>query len=199
MKFGKKLLLFCFGISVIGLAVGACQTKYTFRGTVVDPPTAAPGFELIDAAGNPFKLDTLKGRVVLLYFGYTHCPDVCPLTLANLAHVRRELGSEASQVQVVFVTTDPDRDTGPVIQDYLAKFDGSFIGARGNWPEVAQVLQQYYASASKVVQAGTEPNYRVDHTAYVYAIDRRQAWRAIYSQDSKIDDMVSDVHYLLQE
>jgi protein SCO1/2 len=136
---------------------------------------------------------------VLVYFGYTHCPDVCPLTLANLAQVRQALGPEASQVQVVFVTTDPERDTAAVLEDYLGRFDPSFVGLRGNWAEITSVLQNYYAAAIKSQGASSTTNYSVDHTAYIYAIDRQQHWRALYPQDTSVGDIVSDIRQLLQE
>jgi protein SCO1/2 len=199
MKLGKNLLSLTLGLFIFAFADGACQTRYTFHGTLVDPPEAAPGFTLTDDLGQLFQLDSLKGKVVLLYFGYTHCPDVCPLTLANLAQVRHALGPEASQVQVVFVTTDPGRDTAQVLKEYLGKFDGTFIGARGEWPEISKVLQEYYALASKRDAASSAPGYTVDHTAYIYAIDRKQQWRAIYAQDSKVEDIAGDVRYLLHE
>jgi protein SCO1 len=193
----RYLFLLTFGLLIVSLALGACQSRYSFHGTAVDPPQAAPDFTLVDDLGRPFQFDSLKGKVVLLYFGYTHCPDVCPLTLGNLARVRRGLGSEASQLQVVFVTTDPERDTQQVLQDYLSKFDGSFLGARGNWTEVSKVLQEYYASASREHAASSTSNYTVDHTSYIYAVDQEQRWRVIYSQDSSVDDITADVRYLL--
>jgi protein SCO1 len=193
------VLSFSLGLLFFGLTLGACQTKYSFHGTPVDPPEPAPGFTLTDDLGQPFKLDSLKGKVVLLYFGYTHCVDTCPLTLGNLVRVRQQLGQEASQLQVVFVTTDPERDTAQVLQDYLSKFDPSFIGARGDWTEVSKVLQEYFASANRQDAASSSPNYTVNHTAYIYAIDRTQRWRVIYSQDSSVEDIAGDVRYLLHE
>lgn len=199
MVISKARISLYLGAFVLLLAAGACRSNYVFRGTAIDPPEAAPGFTLADDRGQSFSLGSLQGKVVLLYFGYTHCPDICPLTLGNLARARRALGPDGSQVQVVFVTTDPDRDSARVLQDYLGKFDTSFVGIRGEWGQVSSLLETYYASASKHDGASSPANYSMDHTSYIYAIDRNQKWRAIYSQDSKVEDITSDMRYLLDE
>jgi protein SCO1/2 len=199
MKLSKPFLWVYLGLVVIAFGLVACQTTYALHGTPIDPPKAAPDFTLPDDHGQPFQLGAERGKVVLVYFGYTHCPDVCPLTLANLAQVRQALGPEASQVQVVFVTTDPERDTAAVLEDYLGRFDPSFVGLRGNWAEITPVLQNYYAAAIKSQGASSTTNYSVDHTAYIYAIDRQQHWRALYPQDTSVGDIVSDIRQLLQE
>ena len=199
MKFALSFWWLCSACVIVALAVGACQSSYAFRGTAVDKPESAPDFVLTDDRGQTFRLNSLQGKVVLIYFGYTHCPDVCPLTLGNLAQVRRALGPQASQVQVVFITTDPERDTAEVLQNYLGNFDASFIGLRGEWGEVSPVLQKYHASAIRQQGASSTSYYEIDHTAYVYAIDRKQQWRVLYPQDSKVDDITSDLRHLLQE
>lgn len=194
-----KWTLFGLGLIICLLALGSCQSNYEFQGGgAVNPPQPASDFTLDDIHGHPFQLSAQRGKVVLLYFGYTNCMDACPMTLGNLAQVRRKLGAEADQVEVVFVTTDPDRDSAEVMQKYLAAFDPTFVGLRGDSSEISPVLQKYFGSATKRQDSTMSSNYSVDHTTFVYAIDRRQQWRVLFSPDSKIDDMVSDVRYLVR-
>jgi protein SCO1/2 len=165
---------------------------------VLDPLAQAHDFTLTDQHGQPFRLSDQRGKVVLLYFGYTSCPDVCPTTLAALAAVRRALGPDAQKVQVVFITVDPGRDTQEVIQRYLASFDPSFIGLRGTQAKLDPIIEAYGVTASADSHDTHAHDYKVTHSSYVYVIDPAGRWRMVLHEDDKVEDIVSDVRYLAQ-
>lgn len=199
MDFARRFTIFFVSLSMALVALAACQSDYKFQGGgAINPPQPAADFTLKDIHGAPFRLAAQQGKIVLLYFGYTHCADACPMTLANLARVRKALGADAAQVEVVFVTTDPERDTSEVMQKYLANFDPTFVGLRGDWADVSPILQKYFGSSAKQLDVGTSGSYSVDHTTFIYVIDRKLQWRVLFAPNSKIEDMVSDLRYLLQ-
>jgi protein SCO1/2 len=192
--FVRGLLLAC----VCAALLGACGGSYTFRGTTLDPPSAAPDFTLTDHRGEPFRLSGQRGKVVLLYFGFTSCPDLCPTTLADLAVVRRELGADAEPVQVALITVDPERDTLERIGPYVTGFDPTFVGLRGTPAELAPILKAYGVTAIKRELPSSALAYTIDHSSFVYVIDQAGTWRALFSHGAAIDDMVSDVRYLVR-
>src|SRR4030067_2588401 len=122
--------------SLIGLSVVftmlVSSRPHEFQGSVIDPPVPARDFTLIDQSGKPFTLSQAHGTLVLLFFGYTHCPDVCPITLADFGRIKEQIGATADKVRFVFITTDPDRDTPERIAAYLANFDPAIIGLTGD-------------------------------------------------------------------
>jgi protein SCO1/2 len=129
-------------------------------------------FTLTDQAGHPFTLSRQRGRAVALFFGYTHCPDVCPTTLANLAHARSALGDAGRNIVVVFVTVDPRRDTPPVLREFVALFDRSFVGLTGTPEQLAPVYRAYHVTHRIVAEPASATGYNVSHTSLVYFIDR---------------------------
>jgi protein SCO1/2 len=142
------------------------------------PPAAASerarpaDFTLTDQHGRPFKLSQYRGRVVVLFFGYAHCPDVCPTTLANLAHARSALGAAGRNVTVAFVTVDPQRDTPAVLRSFVALFDRSFVGLTGTPAQLAPVYRAYHVTHSIVPAPASAAGYDVSHTSLVYFIGR---------------------------
>ncbi|THF65471.1 SCO family protein [Pseudothauera nasutitermitis] len=148
-------------------------------------PAVAPAigghFELTDQHGRSVRDSDLHGKVALVFFGFTHCPDVCPITVANLAQALKLLGEQAEQVVPVFITVDPVRDTPEVIDAYLSNFDARFVGLTGT-PEriaaVAAAYKAYYSEPPASAHAGhaghgghaSAENYRVDHTSFVYLL-----------------------------
>ena len=131
----RNYLLFGLAI-VIGLVGAYGALAYTrpheFQGSVIEPPVQAIDFTLPDQNGKDFRLSDQKGKVVLLFFGYTNCPDECPVTLADFVKIKAKLGNKADQVKFVLVTTDPERDTAVRMQEYLANFDPAFVGLVGD-------------------------------------------------------------------
>jgi len=186
---------------LIGVAIAVVYfmpTTDTFRGTLYDPAIPAPEIVLTRDDGSNFRLSEQRGNVVLLFFGYTSCPDVCPTTLSDLRKVQDELGSAASQVKVVFVTVDPDRDTPDVIQKYVSIFDPAFIGLSGSEAELDPVWQEYgvYREIDKAPNSAS--GYLVTHSARVYVIDRDGNLHLSYSYGTAIDDIVHDLKILFK-
>jgi len=171
-------------------------------------PQPAPDLLLTDQYGRPFSLSTQKGKVVIVYFGYTSCPDVCPVTLAQLTQVWTGLGPEQARFfQPIFVTVDSERDTEEVIARYLSAFDSAvggdqglgFIGLRGAPAELDPVMAAYDVKAEKKPQPGSAVGYTVDHTAYTYVIDTAGTLLEWYPYGAAVDDILWDVRYLIEK
>lgn len=185
-------LLFSYSINTTNAAEATA-----LKGGAFDPPRVAPDFSLRGSDGTELKLSHYRGKLVMLEFGYTSCFDVCPTSLAMLAQVRKKLGALATDVQVVYVTVDPERDTVAVIRPYLAAFDPSFIGATGSPEQLARVRKDYGISASKNMLPGSKTAYTMSHSSYLYLIDRQGSLRSMMPFGSSADDVANDVRILL--
>lgn len=163
---------------------------------VFSPPRQAPDFSLQGSNGRALKLSDYRGKVVILGFGFTSCPDVCPTTLATLAQTRRKLGPAAADVQVVYVTVDPERDVAAQMKKYLGTFDPTFIGGTGTAEQLSAVRKEYGILAEKKVYGS---NYTVAHSSYTYLIDRSGSLRALMPYGHGPDDYVHDLNILLKE
>lgn len=159
-----------------------------------DPPRDAPEFSLPGSDGSEVTLQRYRGKVVLLTFGFTYCAAVCPTTMSTLAQARSQLGDAADDVQVIFVTVDPERDDAAGMKTYLAAFDPTFIGATGNPEALAQVRDKYGVSA---VKQGSGSDYAVAHTSSIFLIDRDGRLRAMMPFGRDAADFVHDVRILL--
>ena len=170
----------------------------SFRGTVYEPALPAPEILLKRDDGSTFRLTDQRGEVVLLFFGYTSCPDVCPITLSELRKVDEELGKNAGRVQVVFVTVDPDRDHPEQVQKYVSVFNPEFIGLSGSTTELEPVWKDYgvYREVEQVPTSAA--GYLVNHTARVYVIDQAGNLRLSYSFGTPTDDIVHDLKLLFK-
>ncbi len=182
------------------LAVGAIRIvnpPHTWTGMLMDPLAPVNDFSLTAAGGKPVRLSDFRGKLVALYFGYTYCPDVCPTTLAELAAGMRDLGADAQQVQVIFISVDPARDTPERLADYVANFDPSFIGITGSPEEIAAVatpLGIYYQAHEGTAATG----YLVDHTATVMVLDRQGRLRLLLPFGTTGAQAASDLRALLR-
>jgi protein SCO1/2 len=143
-------------------------------------------------------LSALRGKVVLLYFGYTSCPDVCPTTLADLRQVRSMLGDKGQDVQVVFITVDPDRDTPDRLQSYVSAFDPSFLGLGGSLSDLEPVYRSYGVYREIDKNGDSAGGYSVTHTARVYLIDPQGNLRLTYSFGTLPEDIAHDIRVLLK-
>jgi protein SCO1 len=175
------------GIGLLML-VFVLARQHTLHGAVIDPPAPVTDFQLTDQSGQPFRMSSLRGQVVFLYFGYTNCPDECPLTMAHLKLAVSSLGAQATQVKVVMVTTDPARDTAGQLKDWLGKFDPDFIGLYGTPDQLAAVYKAYGVA----VEDGGET-----HGDFTYVIDRQGDLRETFLPDSNPQDEGSDMSLLL--
>jgi protein SCO1 len=163
---------------------------------VFSPQRLAPDFSIRGSNGGELNLSRYRGKVVLLSFGYTACTAVCPVTLAVLAQAHKKLGSLGSDLQVVYVTVDPERDDAERMRKFLSAFDPSFIGGTGSAAQLAGVRRDYGISATKVP---TADGYMMSHSSYVYLIDRNGYLCALMPFGHIADDYVHDIHILLQK
>lgn len=180
-------------------AGGARAGRDDWAGVRLERPIPRPDFTLTDARGRPFDfLSETEGHVTLLFFGYTHCPDVCPVQMANLAEVLRELPLEVSrEVKVVFVTTDPVRDTPERLREWLGALHPSFIGLRGSRDEV-RALEERVGVTPSVVQEGDDPDdYFVGHAAQVIAFGADGPARLVYPWGTRQRDWLRDLPRLV--
>jgi len=170
----------------------------SFKGQLLQSTDPVPDFTLTTHTGERLSLSDLRGKVVLIYFGYTFCPDACPTTLNELKKVPPALGNRAEDVQVVLITVDPLRDTPDVLSEYLAHFDPSFLGLTGSEGEILAAAAPFGIFISK--HEGTPTTgYLVDHTSSVLAIDKQGHLRLIYSFESPGEDIAADVRHLVRE
>lgn len=186
-------------ILLVGLVSCGPGAQAKLRGGSIQPAQAAPDFTLTDQNGNPFTLSSTQGQVVLLYFGYTSCPDVCPLTLADLRSVYEKMGAEAKDVRVIFVTVDPERDTQAVLKKYVGAFDPSFIGLRGSVAETENIANSFGAKFKKTNLPNSALGYAMDHSAFIYVIDRSGKLRETFPFGAAREDILNDVEILVRE
>jgi protein SCO1/2 len=183
----------------IGLMLAACA--HNFSGVAPNPIGAAPDFALTDENGQPFKLSDLRGKWILLAYGYTHCPDVCPLTLSHLRDVKKAIDPNGNKVQVVFVTIDPERDTADIMRQYMSHFDQQFNqkfkGLTGTPQEIAQAAKAYNVKYEKK-ESTSAAGYSMAHTAEVYLIDPRFNWRMTFPFGVRAEEIAADLQYLMQ-
>jgi protein SCO1/2 len=185
------LALMLAGWQILGRA-------YTYQGSLIDPPAKAADIQLTDQYGNPFRLSDQKRKVVMIFFGYTNCTDVCPTTLSHFKQIRAQLGSQAQDVEFLFITVDPARDTVQRMKDYLANYDPAFIGLTGTQAELESVWKNYgvYVSIPDNASAsGT--GYEVNHTTRIYAIDKQGNWRLTYPYEMNVNALLDDIRHLI--
>ena len=175
-------------------AAGAAADEANLRAGVFSPPRAAPDFSLRGSDGAELKLSHYRGKVVVLAFGFTSCPDVCPTTLATLAETRKKLGEEARDLQVLYITVDPETDNPERMRKYLASFDPTFVGGTGTAEQLAAVRQDYGMALARKTLGGSST---FSHSSYTYLIDRSGSLRALMPYGQSSDDYVHDVKILL--
>jgi len=197
----KKLLPILVAACALTVSLAACdklpgKQKASFQNTDVTGLDYAKGFALTDHTGKPRTLADFKGKAVVVFFGYTQCPDVCPTTMAEMASVMQKLGPLADQVQVLFITLDPERDTQELLANYVPAFDKRFIGLRGTLDQTAKTAKEFKVFYSKV--PGTDPgSYTIDHTAGSYVFDRDGRLRLFIRHGQGPDPVVHDLRQIL--
>jgi protein SCO1/2 len=198
--FAAALLIVIIGYAGVRLALGLpIIGQRELHGFVLDEPYPVGNFTLTDQNGERVELRDFRDQLVLLYFGYTFCPDVCPETLAQVARALEELTPrQREQIQVLMVTVDPDRDTPEVLKEYLGYFDPTFIGLTGTPEEInaaAAPMGIYYAR----VDADSAAGYFMDHTATLALLDRDGRWLMALPYGVAYDDIASDLRYFLRQ
>ncbi len=170
---------------------------YSYHGLLTESKNPVTDFELVGPGGKPVKLSDFRGKLVVIYFGYTFCPDACPTTLAELARGMKKLGTDAEAVQVLLITVDPERDTPEVLAQYVAHFDPRFLGLGGTPEQIAAAAKPlgiYYQKQAGTVATG----YGIDHTATVSVIDQRGVLRLVFPYGTPGEDIASDLTTLLR-
>ncbi len=162
-----------------------------------DPPRTLSDFTLVSHEGVEFHLNQLKGSYVLLAFGYTHCPDICPLTLANYKQIKRLLGEQANKLRFVFVGVDVKRDTPQRLKEYLGMFDPTFIGVTGTDADLQRMIEEYGGRYLVKDYGGLRKNYTVDHTASMFLLNREGQLMRIYEYAVDFVDIAEDLKRVL--
>jgi len=193
----RSLLAAAPGLALLGLAgcdIGGRDKP--FNGVDLTGASYAQQLALTDQNGQPRTLGDFKGKVTVVFFGYTQCPDVCPATMAELAEVKRSLGADGQRVQGVFVTVDPERDTQAVLKSYMAGFDPSFVALRGTPEQTQAVAKEFKIFYAKV--PGKEPgSYSMDHSAVSYVFDTNGRIRLLERYNTTPQALAEDLKRLM--
>lgn len=177
---------------LLGMGLGGAAV---YRALHSGPASAIGGpFTLLDGSGRTVTDRDFLGQVMLVYFGYTHCPDACPTALADMANAVDALGAARSRVALVFITVDPERDTPSVMRDYVAAFDAPIVGLTGSVDQVNQAAREYRVFFAKHL---TAEGYDMDHSSIIYAMDRAGQFAAVFTQESPPAQITAELQRLV--
>jgi len=174
------------------------HAKVEFVGTDVSGAKLGDDLGLLDQDGRTRRISDFKGKAVVLFFGYTHCPDVCPTTMSELAKAMRMLAPRDQEVQVLFVTLDPERDTAEVLKRYVPSFNPKFIGLRGNEEATRRIAKDFKIFYARQ-ETGSKSGYSIDHSAGLYIFDRKGNLRIYTNPGQGSKDIAGDLGKLLNE
>ena len=183
--------------ALCALALAACDgAQPKFKSTDITGVDYGKSLELTDHTGRPRRLEDFRGKAVVLFFGFTRCPDVCPTTLADAAQAMKQLGPDADRVQVLLVTVDPERDTQEALAKYVPAFDPRFLGLRGDLEATRRAAREFKVYFEK--RAGKTPqDYAIDHSAQSYVLDPQGRLRLFVRHDRIAADLAEDLRVLL--
>lgn len=176
--------------------LAGCDSRPQFRSTDITGAPYGQTLELPDHAGKPRRLEDFRGKAVVLFFGFTHCPDICPTTLADIALAVKSLGADAERVQVLMVSVDPERDTPESLAKYVTAFDPRFLALRGDLPATRKVAAEFKIYFEK---AKTGDTYTVNHSAQSYVIDPQGRLRLLVRHERIGQDLAADLRAILRE
>jgi protein SCO1/2 len=185
------LLIFSAFLAGLVIFLGVILFASHYQGTGSGPLAIGGPFKLIDESGKPITDQDMKGRPFLVFFGYTHCPDICPTTLFEMSEVMHVLGKDADRIGALFITVDPERDTPAAMRDYLSIFDPHLRGATGDRAAIDGVEKAYRVYAKKVPAENGE--YSMDHTALVYLMDQQGRFVAPFKLNRKPEEAAADL------
>lgn len=177
--------------------IGEQAVEASFHGFVLEPPQTAPSFELVDQRREPFRLEEHEGDLIVMFFGYTNCPDICPATLVYYTQVKRELGPLADRVRFVFISVDPEYDTPEHLDRFVSRFDPSFYGLSGTAEETAYVTDLYGVYVEKVEDETAPAGYWVNHGTLSYVVDTEGTLRLAHPFGIEPQDIAADLRQLL--
>jgi protein SCO1 len=184
-------------IATVALGVTACADKPSFRNTDITGAEFAREFSLTDHNGTRRTLADFKGKAVVVFFGFTQCPDVCPTTMAEMSEVTQQLGEEGKHLQVLFITVDPERDTAALLKQYVPAFNANFLGLTGTVEEVTKVAKEFKVFFQKQ-PTKTPGGYTMDHTANSYVFDAQGKVRLVVKHGLGAAPLVQDLKQLLK-
>jgi protein SCO1 len=187
----------CLAVVLIALLASVAGCHRPAPPAADGRPDFGGNFTLTDANGQTFELAQLHGKVVVLFFGYTFCPDMCPMTMAHVLDVLKRLGPARADVAPVFITLDPPRDTPPVVKAFVTHFGPDVIGLTGSPPDIARVARQYHVSYT--VMDGDTKDYLINHTTAIFLIDRQGVLRNYVAYNEPTDRLTAAVQALLQD
>lgn len=196
---GSIVVIVAIGLSLSYLPNLLAQPEATPTpgGMVVSDVRQTRDFELVDQNNKPTKLSDFRGKVVLMFFGYTHCPDVCPLEMSDYKRIKQALDGKSpdfsKQVAFVMISVDGDRDTPEVMKPYLAAFDPTFIGLTGAPAKVANIGLDFGVKVQALKSNNTQSGYEVAHTSYSYLIDKQGKWRVAYPFQTPVATIANDI------
>lgn len=194
----RRLLLVLSASALVAVTTACDKQEIAFQNTDITGATFARDFSLTDHNGQQRKLADYNGKVAVIFFGFTHCPDVCPGTLIHMKEVMAALGEQADDVQVLFVTVDPERDSQEVLSQYVPAFDKRFVGLRGSLEQTKAVTREFKVFYGKV-PGSSEGTYSIDHTAASYVFDRNGKIRLMIKPSSPTEAIVADIKVLLSQ
>ena len=174
------------------------RTEPGFRSGIFDPPRDAPAVNLDGSDGKKLRVSDHLGKVVILEFGYTHCQYVCPVTLGRLRDAYNQLGDAARDVQLIYVTVDPKRDSPERLREYLAAYNPTFLGATGSPDDLAAALKAYGVVAQQVASKDPKLEYAMDHSSFLYLVDRQGKIRGLVPYGTSAKDIAHDLETLLK-
>lgn len=196
----RGFLTLFFGIFLGAALAGYSLPRllpYTFHGVILQAPSAAPEFTLTDHTGQPVNLSDFQGKLVVLFFGYTQCPDVCPMTMGVVAQAFERLGKQADEIQVLFISVDPARDTLERLSEYVTHFNPNFLGITGS-PEALAQTASLYGVYYEIQDEEAPDVYWIDHTASMMVIDRDGRLKLVLPFGVTAEDVAADLRMLLK-
>jgi protein SCO1/2 len=179
---------------IICSVIAGCESRPQFRSTDITGAPYGKALELTDHTGKPRRLEDWQGKAVVLFFGFTHCPDVCPTTLAEIASAIKQLGADADRVQVLMVSVDPERDTPESLGKYVTAFDPRFLALRGDLAATKKVAEEFKIYFEK---AKSGDSYTVNHSVQSYVLDPRGRLRLLVRHDRVAQDLAEDLRAIL--
>jgi len=191
----RRFVVVCL---LFALMLSSCGT-YQFKNTPLTPPDPAYDFGLTDQHNQPFQLSSQRGKVVMIFFGYTNCPDVCPATLSDMQILRNRLGTQQDNVTMLFITVDPERDTVTRLKQFVDRFDSHIVALTGDKSNLAQVYTAYGAGAQRRELPDSALKYAMDHTSTLTVIDKQGQRRLLIGFGSDLTDTQNDILALINE
>jgi len=179
---------------LLATLMSCSDNNLTFNGSDITKADLNSNFELISHTGEKRSLDDFKGKVIAIFFGFTNCPDICPTTMFELKKIKSELGKNSKELEVLFVSLDPERDTPELLSKYIPSFHSSFIGLTGSEADIIKITQQFKIYRKKVIQDNT---YTIDHSSGLYLIDKDGKIRIRYPYGTENRLIIQDIEKLI--